>query len=311
MALDVERRWVAWLDSATWRRMSRSPVGSRVLSSAAFRSVDTTRRYVITAVRQAREPAAFASVQTFCLFLGTVKSGGSLVGSLLDAHPGVVLSDEADPLRYVTAGFGREQIFHLLAKTAHREAMKGRVTARRLEPYTLAVPGQSQGRVRAPTVVGDSRAGPTTRRLGDEPALIERLRVRLRDVEDRYIHVVRNPFDSISAMVLRSRRPLPNAIDDYGRQSRRVDMLRTRLGEDRLLTVRYEPFVADPSAELRRVCAFLGLDATADYLAACARIIDPTRRPERERVSWPDGGKAAVELLIDQFPFLEGYAFAR
>jgi hypothetical protein len=245
------------------------------------------------------------------VFLGTVKSGGSLIGALLDAHPRAVVSDEADPLRYVIAGFGREQIFHILAKNAHREALKGRVTARRLEPYALAVPGQSQGRAVKPVVMGDSRAGPTTRRLGDRPELIAHVRDTFGDVEPRYIHVVRNPYDPISAMVRRGRRTLPDAIDDYAGQCRRMVTLRERLAGDRLLTVRYERFVAAPADGLRQVCHFLGLDPGPDYVAACARIVDASRRPERHTVRWGPEAIASVDRLIGQFEFLDGYAYAR
>jgi hypothetical protein len=299
----------AWLDSDTWRRFGRSRAGRRLLRSGAFQAADTARRFAETSIRHARDPHAFDEVRTFCLFLGTVKSGGSLVGALLDAHAQAVLSDEADPLRYLCAGFGREQIFHILAKTARREALKGRVTARRLEPYALAVPDQSQGRAVRPAVVGDSRAGPTTRRLGAQPALIARLRRVLGDVDDRYVHVVRNPYDPISAMVRRGRRALPDAIDDYAGQSHRMEVLRDVLGDDRLLTVRYEDFVAAPSDQMRRVCAFLGLHASTEYLAACASIIDATRRSERHTVPWTPDAIAAVDRLIGRFDFLGNYAY--
>jgi hypothetical protein len=309
MRLDIERTWVAWLDSGTWRRFGRSPVGKRVMGGNAFRHADTARRFAETSLRHVRDPGAFAEVETFCLFLGSVKSGGSLVGALVDAHPRAVLSDEADPLRYLSAGFGRERTFHVLAKTARREALKGRVTARRLEPYALAVPGQSQGRAVRPTVIGDSRAGPTTRRLGAQPELIAQLRDMLGDIGDRYIHVVRNPYDPISAMVRRGRRTLPDAIADYAGQSRRMVSLRDRLA-DRLLTVRYEDFVAAPDEQLCRVCEFLGLDADPDYLAACAAIIDPSRDAERHTVPWTPDAVAAVDRLTRQFDFLDGYDYA-
>ena len=281
------------------------------MRSTAFRVVDNGRRFAETLVRQAMDPGRFASVRTFVVFLGTVKSGGSLIGALLDAHPRAVVSDEADPLRYLVAGFGREQIFHILAKNARREALKGRVTARRLEPYALAVPGQSQGSAVRPVIIGDSRAGPTTRRLGNQPELIARLRDRLGDVEDRYIHVVRNPYDPISAMVHRGRRTLPGAIDDYAAQSRRMVVLKERLPDDRLLTVRYEEFVAAPADQLRQVCQFLGLDPDPDYVAACAGIVDASRRPERHTVQWTPEAVGAVDRLIHQFDFLHDYAYAR
>lgn len=272
--------------------------------------MDLARRRTVSSIRAARDADLFASVRTCCLFLGATKSGGTLIGAMLDAHPRAVIADEADPLRYLEHGFRRDQIFHLLAKTAHRETLKGRVTARRLEPYALAIPGQHQGTADRPIVVGDSRAGPTTRRLGEDLELVTHWQALLGDVEDRYIHVVRNPFDPIAAMVRRGRRTFANAIEDYAAQCARVGRLRERLTEARVLTVRYDDLIADSSEQLRSICSFVGLVASADYLADCANLIDPSRVPERHTVAWPPDAIAAVESLTDSVPFLQGYAYA-
>ncbi len=68
-----------------------------------------------------------------------------MIGALLDAHPNVILADEIDVFEYMDDGFSKEQIYHLLLKNSHREFLKGRVTARRLVPYSFSVPGQWQG----------------------------------------------------------------------------------------------------------------------------------------------------------------------
>lgn len=304
----LERTWVGCRDSAAVRRLEGSTVGRELLRSQAFRMADTRRRWAETAIRSRRDPERFATVRTFVTFLGTVKSGGTLVGSLLDAHPHVIVSDEADPIRYVGAGFRRDQIFHLLEKTSRREAMKGRVTARRLDPYSLAVPGHWQGRSEAVSVIGDSRAGPTTRRLGEQLGLIDDLRLVLGPVEDRYIHVVRSPYDPISAMVIRGRRTLSGAVADYAGQCRRLAALRGRIEPERLMTVRYETLVAAPRVQLGRICRFLGVEADADYLSACAGIVDPGRPGERQAIAWTPEARAAVGRLLEENPFLAGYA---
>jgi hypothetical protein len=226
---------------------------------------------------------------------------------LLDAHPRAVIADEADAFRYFSAGFGREQVFHLLLKGARREALKGRVTARRLTPYSLAVPGQWQGRVDRVQVIGDSRAGPTTRMLGDRPEMVERMRSALGRIEDRWVHVVRNPFDPISAMVLRGRRTLEEATDDYAGQCARLVTLRDSLGPDRVLTVRYEDFTDDPVGGLSLVCRFLGLGTSPEYLEACSGIVKRGQRIERSAVEWTPGAIDAVDRLVAATPFLRGY----
>ena len=305
--MTFEQRWVRFRNSAGVRRITRSPLGGAMFESRLFGALDTGRRYVETGASALRHPDLFREVETFAIFIGHVKSGGTLIGSLLDAHPRAVIADEVDPLRYFSAGFSRRQVFHLLAKGARREAMKGRVTARRLTPYSLAVPGQWQGRVDRAQVMGDSRAGPTTRMVGDHPEMVERMRSVLGRVGDRWVHVVRNPFDPISAMVLRGRRTLADATADYAGQCARLLALREGLGSDRVLTVRYEDFTDGPAEGLVRVCRFLGLATSTEYVEACSSIVKRGQRTERSAVEWTAGAIDAVDRLVAETPFLTGY----
>lgn len=305
----VERRWVQLIDSGRWRRALGSSTVSRMRSTSAYRSLDLTRRSVTTRWSSRRAPGRFSQVEVLCVFVGHVKSGGSLLGAMLDAHPEVLVSDEVDLLRYLEAGFGREQLCHLVEKGSRREAMKGRVTARRLEPYSLAVPGSSQGRATCVRVLGDVRAGPTTRRLGDDPELLEQLERAMAPTQVRLVHVVRNPFDPISAMVRRGQRSFSNAIADYAAQCERLLHLRSVIPAERLLTVRYESFTRDPVGGLAEVCGFLGLEPPAPYLAACAGVVQGDRAGERTTVDWNEESIASVEALIETTPFLSGYGW--
>jgi len=310
MSSGLEARWVQLLDSGRWRRLLGSTTGSRVQSSPAFRSVDLARRSAVTRYQAWRDRDRFSDVETLVVFIGHVKSGGSLIGAMLDAHPDALVSDEVDLFRYLQEGFRREQLFQLVARGSRREAMKGRVTARRLEPYSLAVAGASQGRAPHPRVLGDVRSGPTTRRLGGRLELLARLDEVMAPTEPRYLHVVRNPFDPISAMVRRGQRTFANAIEDYTNQCERLLRIRDALPPDRLLTVRYESFTRDPAAQLAAVCGFLGLAATTEYLAACAEVIQPDRQGERTSLDWSHESISSVQGLIDSVPFLNGYAWA-
>jgi hypothetical protein len=89
----IEGRWVSVTDSGTWRRLARSRPGSRLLASRSYRAVDTARRFAATSLQTARDRERFRDVETLCLFIGHVKSGGTLLGALLDAHPDAALAD--------------------------------------------------------------------------------------------------------------------------------------------------------------------------------------------------------------------------
>ena len=309
MSHSLERLWVAWLNSGRWRRFAGRGAGARLFGSPAYQRLDTVRRFVTTQYQSWRQPTLFHDVTTVCLFIGQVKSGGTLLGSLLDAHPNAILADEADVLRYVADSFSQDQIFHLLLKGSRREALKGRVTARRLTAYDFEVPGQWQGRYRQLNLIGDSKAGPTTRRLGQDPNLLADLQRVMRGKEIRFIQVIRNPFDPISAMMLRGKRTFANAIDHYFTYCQTLSQLRQQLDDATLLAVRYEDLIRQPQEKLGNLCRFLGLEADPAYLNACANILDTTPQQLRHQVAWTSEWRTAVHQQIAQFDFLTGYHF--
>jgi hypothetical protein len=296
-------------DSGLYRRFTGLPAGRAFTRSRLFRQALLTKNYASSSAMVRRDPEAFGDVQTLALFIGHNKSGTSLIGSLLDAHPDAIVADDMDALRFVAAGFSRAQVCHLLAAGARRDRQKGRVTARRVQAYSFLVPDGWQGRYRRGLVVGDSTSGSTTRRLGEDPALLDKTRALAGQAAVRFILVVRNPFDPISYIMVRGNRTFDSAIDHYFANCATVLALRPRIHPDDVLTVHYEQFVARFDAELRRVCGFFGLAAEPDYLAACAAVMRPTPQRERDRIDWPAGRRAQVMARMQEFDFLDGYSF--
>ena len=68
----------------------------------------------------------FDDIETYCMFIGYPRSGHSLIGSLLDAHPNAIVAHELDALRFVGAGFGKHQLYELLLDNSRRYAQRGR-----------------------------------------------------------------------------------------------------------------------------------------------------------------------------------------
>src|SRR5262245_36859172 len=80
------------------------------------------QRYVVSALGGLARRRTFAAVETFCLFVGYPRSGHSIIGSLLDAHPNAIIADELDALKYVQAGFNQNQLFYLLLRNSRQSA---------------------------------------------------------------------------------------------------------------------------------------------------------------------------------------------
>jgi hypothetical protein len=310
LSASVEKLWVSLLNSDRWRRFVKSGVGAKVFRSRAFQRSNITRRYAITYCQGRLHPKQFEDVGTFCMFIGHTKSGGTMIGSLLDAHANVILADETDVLGYVSSGFNRDQIFRLLLKYSKRDALKGRVTARRLVPYHFSVPGQWQSRNQTLKVIGHSRAGPTTGKLSLEPSALEKLRNVMAGVNIKIIHTIRNPYDPISLMMVRGNRSFANAIDHYFVYCETLISLREQLDHSILRPVKYEEFVTNPREQLKGICTFLGIDADIGYLDACTSILYKFPDRSRHMVDWDETWIDVVQNKINQVDFLEGYTFS-
>jgi hypothetical protein len=251
-----------------------------------------------------REHASFADLERFCLFVGYPRSGHSVVGSLLDAHPEMVIAHELHVLRYLRYGFSREQIFALLLERSREQAEAGR----EFTGYSYAVPGQWQGRFRRLRVIGDKRGGTTIRKLAVRPQLLDRLRDVVR-LPLGVIHVVRNPFDNVATIHRRSRRSLEESLDHYLGMVDGVVRMRAQLPPRELLDVRHEDLLGDPRRELRRMTRFLGVEAPEDWVEACAGIVWQAPSRTREAIEWPPALRRRLEERMGDVPFLSGYAW--
>ena len=257
----------------------------------------------------AREAAThqqdFAGVETYCMFIGYPRSGHSLIGSLLDAHPDMIIAHELDTLQYVAAGLSREQLFYLLLDNSHRFTEQGRVW----EEYSYEVKDQWQGRFRTLRVIGDKKGGLSSVRLRRNPTLLDDLRRRV-GTRLKLIHVVRNPFDNISTSLRKKDAPtLEGAIDMYFSMAQVVLQVQRQMPREDFMEVRHETFLEDPAGGLRDLCRFLGQDAPEDYVRDCAAIVKTSPHQSRHDAPWTPQLIELVRREMQKFPFLDGYSY--
>jgi hypothetical protein len=251
-----------------------------------------------------RQRRALRDVETFFLVLGYARSGSTLVGSMLDAHPNMVVAHEADILRYVRPGVTRSQLFAILLERDRQFASVGR----RWHGFDYAVPDAFQGRFAPLRVIGDKHAGRATRRLWRDPLLLERVRALVR-VPIRILHLTRNPFDNIASIAQSRGLALSPAIDVYEKLCIMADGVRGRLAAGELLDLSYESVVAEPERRLSEICTFVGVEAPAGYLEACAAVVEPVASGRLRAAAWAPDERRRVEELVAGRPVLAGYSF--
>lgn len=269
------------------------------------------------------------------MFVGFPRSGHSLIGALLDAHPSMIIAHELDALRYVRARFSERQIFYLLLEKSRRLARGGQKRG----GYVYDVPNQWQGRFKKLQVVGDKKGGYSTIRFNLHPEILERM-YNTMNVDIKFINIDRNPYDNIATISLKlknfvgveefskrrriKQQPtvkwtttleghavnLKKTINLYLYMCTIIEDLEKEMKSANVFHLKHESFIEDPTIHLKELCHFLEVDAPNDYLNDCASLVYKSPHKSRYDVEWNDELINFVKNeIIDRFSFLEGYSY--
>jgi hypothetical protein len=266
-----------------------------------------SNRYVTSFLESYRERRLFDDVTTFVMFMGYPRSGHSLVGALLDAHPNIIVAHELGVLKYILARFSKRQIYYLLLENSRVNTERGRTSG----AYSYRVPNQWQGRFKKLRVIGDKQGLGANLRFQARPWLLGRLR-RTIDCNIKFIHIIRNPYDNIGTISRTEKRDKPDLKDSiqfYFSLCKGVEDVKKQLDRDEILEFRHESFIDDPRSLLSRILSFIGEEASDDYLADCESIVFRAARKTRYDTKW---NRECIDIVLEsmaQFSFLEGYSY--
>ena len=269
----------------------------------------------LATVKASKEFApSFANVETYCTFIGYSRSGHSLVAALLDAHPNIVMAHELRAVKYIQYGFSREALYYLLFQ---RTKIRGH-SWKRGGGYTYDVPNQWQGSFEKIRVIGDKHGEFTVTTLADNPKLLEKLQNVVK-VPIKFIHVVRNPYDNIATIAIKiagyhrhsevHNSDIERAIKRYFRVCESVMKVKAIVDSADVLDLHHEDFVKEPKAQLRKVCLWLGIEPSSNYLDDCNKVVFESPRKSRHKIQWNEDLKQEINSKMQLFPFFERYTF--
>ncbi len=250
-----------------------------------------------------RYRADFDRVAAFCLFVGYPRSGHSVIGAMLNAHRDAVIAHELNAPQFILDGCTRAELYSRILARAYWFNLRGNTSN-----YRYQVPRQWQGRFATLRVIGDKRGGAVTRCIAAHSDFLQRVRA-LVGVPLRLIHVVRNPFDNISAISIAERWPLAESADYYFSHCKTTSMLAGICEPSELITLRHETMLREPAQVLTNLCAFLGLELYPGYLEDCCRIVFAAPTYTRRKMLWPASLVQEVQERARSYPFLDGYEF--
>ena len=95
----------------------------------------------------------FSDLEAIILFIGYSRSGHSLVGSLLDAHPEILISHELHFMKHLLSGVTANNIAESIVINSAIFNKNGR----EYTGYDYSIDGQYQGKVKRLRVLGDKK----------------------------------------------------------------------------------------------------------------------------------------------------------
>ena len=274
------------------------------------------------------------NVEQFLFFVGYARSGHSIIASMLDAHPNVVIAHEyalftkweSEPAKHKN----KTWLFNALYDNSRFNIYQGLRTKHALKKgYTLAIPGSWQGRYDTSTgisVIGDKSGGMTAQVFRKNRKLFRSLYQELRNTVQmpiHVIHVVRNPYDNIATMLLYNehqkfkvnetrkyddKEALESQIISYFHQVRSVVEMINEVGL-KVIEIHIKEFIANPKATLRNLCLALQIDCSEAYLHMCSSKAFTSESRSRSLVKWTPSLIDMVYQNIQKYKHLQRYSF--
>ena len=244
-----------------------------------------------------------------CLFLSPPRSGHSLLGALLDAHPDAAIGHELDALLFLRWGWRLVEVLPLLERSAQWAATQEMLPGG--YGYRLA----GQGQVRQPLVVGDKHGEATLVELARRPWLRQRLELTS-PAPLHWLRAVRHPLDNIATIAQKIDSIAAGVLPPGGTALQRAESYFFQLADwmdqgggpqSRLLDVRHEDLLAEPERELCRLAGFLGLEPDPAWLARCQAILKPAPHLSRREVCWEAGQQERILQRCGEYGFLSSY----
>ena len=266
---------------------------------------------LLSRIYQWKYAKQFEKVSVYVMFLGYPRSGHTLIGALLNAHPETCIAHELNALKFIQKGNTQNQLFaKIIGRNKWFNARNQMWTG-----YSYKVPNQWQGQFRRLKTIGDKRGGASSRRLTQHPELLDKLH-QIIDKEIRIIHNQRNPFDNIATRARGGNihrkavdeQQLYKVIDEHFRDVATIDRI-LKSNKYQILTISHEDFLEDPILQLTKMCNFIGVEPYEDYLKDATSIVRKKAHKSRHNIHWPEDAKNLVMKEIAKYDFLQGYNF--
>ena len=348
----TDSKTVAWMQDGNrhFKAVPFEDSEKKVLESKVMMPQDQSEKMVkvpvVTSLKQHGpdnlSSSIIAGIKKFVIFAGYPRSGHSIIGSLMDAHPHVIIAHEYFLFsQFPELNKASDSWKGNLLNTLYRKSKRNGIRALSRKGYTLEVEGLWQGGFdEYIEVIGDKSGGTTTiEYLKNKHKFLEnytKLKQEL-SMPIHVIHAIRNPFDMLStalcynsmserqygdlkhsaSFTLTAAPPKIKASDrvfhkvfrNYFNEFNGVTKLKKVFGRENVLDVHNCDLVDNPKETISRIFKFLDVDVSNEFLNMCARKVFKSTSRSRDLVEWSQEHRKRVESEIRKYPFFARYSF--
>ena len=247
----------------------------------------------------------FKSVRKHFIFVGYPRSGHSIIGALIDAHPEAICSHELDALYFAANGYSRNQIFWLI-----REKSKNfQRTGNQWNGHDYHFHSGFQGKTDTPEVIGDKKGGRSLRRINKDPDLIT-IYDTIMGSETLLVHVFRDPKENLLSR-LKYRRKRENRSDSELMQKIMVlheSSMRTiqRLEKTHtILHLNFDQVIKEPEVNLAMLFNALSLSPQEKLMEEFKLRVDKSKTSSSIEYTWTKEEIDQLESWYQKFSFLK------
>ena len=273
-------------------------------------------------------------VHSFVLFIGWPRSCHSIIGSMLDAHPNMIVAHEFFLFKKLIEneqlGLNRTRLYEELYRNSFINIQQNgwRDSGHNEKGYTLSIDKSWQGRFTYLKVIGDKSGGISVKMYMKDSDVFKRLYQRLTDTVEvpiKVLQVIRNPLDMIATITLYAgssvggRKANATVLQKYKNFAlmkistfkvlniaRGIVSMISDVGLSPL-EIHCEDLIADPAKTISKICRFLDVECSADYLQMCVDKTFKNVSESRHLVQWDPQTLPQLIDALRTFPFFEKY----
>lgn len=254
---------------------------------------------------------SYNEVSSFCIFIGYPRSGHSLVGSILDAHPHAIVSHELDAIAHYKTYSDKTKLYNDICILSEKQALQGRISY----GYQYRFNTLMQGKADPIKVIGDKKGSGTTHHYIKDETCLNSLQTGLQ-IPLKLIHVTRNPFDIITTKA--SYENLQKCDITTERINNSIEVIRKEAETNQALidsnaydifSMRYEDLILQTDTILKSVFNFLNLQIDSFFISEIKKNIYPEIQMSRNRYNWDVRQINEVNKYILTLPVFSSYSY--